>query len=111
MQNLPGHHVAFNTLKSALMEAPILHYPDPSKYHIVYTDAPNDACGAQLLQEHNGQKLPVAFSPTYAKTPSRNGALQTRKPMAFTMLYQSRTTIYRDLTLLYVMITNPYRNF
>ena len=26
-----GHHAAFSTLKSALAEAPILHYPDPQK--------------------------------------------------------------------------------
>ena len=64
-----GHHAAFNTLKSALIEAPILHYPDPSKCYIVYTDASDDICGAQLLQEHNGQELPVAFlSHTFTDT-------------------------------------------
>ena len=49
-----GHHAAFNTLKSTLIETPILHYPDPSKCYIVYTDASDNACGAQLSQEHNG---------------------------------------------------------
>ena len=29
------HHTAFNTPKSTLLEAPILHYPDPSKWYIV----------------------------------------------------------------------------
>ena len=52
---------AFNTLKSTLVKAPILHYPDPSKCYIVYTDASDDACGAPLSQEHDGQELPVAF--------------------------------------------------
>ena len=56
-----SHPTAFNTLKSTLLEAPILHYPDPSKYYIVYMDASDDACGTHLLQEHNGQELPVAF--------------------------------------------------
>ena len=56
-----GHLTAFNTLKSALLEASILHYQDPSKCYIVYTDASDDACGAQLPQEHDGQELPVAF--------------------------------------------------
>ena len=56
-----GHHAAFNTLKSALIEAPILYYPDPSKHYIVYSNASDDTCGPQLLQEHNGQKLPVTF--------------------------------------------------
>ena len=56
-----NHPPAFNTLKSALLEAPILHYPDPTKCYIVYMDALDDACGAQLSQEHDGQQLPVAF--------------------------------------------------
>ena len=56
-----GHLTTFNTLKSALLEAPILHYPDPSKCYIVYTDASDDACSAQLSQEHGGQELPVAL--------------------------------------------------
>ena len=30
--------------------------------------------------------------------------------MAFIMLYQSGTTIYRDLTLLYAITTDLYRN-
>ena len=56
-----GHHIAFNALKSTLLEGPILHYPVPSKCYIVYTDAPYDACGAQLSQEHDGQEISVAF--------------------------------------------------
>ena len=56
-----NHLTAFNTLKSTLLEAPILHYPDPSKCYIVYIDASDDACGTQLSQEHDGQELPVVF--------------------------------------------------
>ena len=52
-----GHHAAFTTLKSALMEVPILHYWDPSKCYTIYTDVSDDACGAQLSQAHNGQEL------------------------------------------------------
>ena len=65
-----GHHVAFYTLKSALIEASILHYPSPSECYIVYTDASYDACGAQLSQKNNGQGLPVAFL-TYTFTDSQ----------------------------------------
>ena len=57
----PSHLTAFNTLKSALLEAPIPHYPDPSKCYIVYMDASDDTCGAQLSQEHDGHQIPVAF--------------------------------------------------
>ena len=57
----PGHYAAFNTLKSTLIEAPIVHYPDPSKHYIVYKNASDGACGAQLSQEHNSQELLIAF--------------------------------------------------
>ena len=56
-----SHLRAFNTLKSASLEAPILHYPVPSKCYIVYRDESHHTCGAQLSQEHNDQELPVAF--------------------------------------------------
>ena len=45
----------------AIIQAPILHYPDPNKKYIVYTDASHNACGVQLLQEYNGMEFPIAF--------------------------------------------------
>ena len=56
-----SHHKAFNIFKRALLEAPILHYPEPYKHYIVYTDASHDAFRAQLSQEHGSQELSVAF--------------------------------------------------
>ena len=68
----PEHQAAFIHLKDAIVQAPILHYPNPNKTYIVYTDASGDACGAQLSQEHDGTKFPVAcllhtFSETQCK--------------------------------------------
>ena len=57
----PGHQEAFIHLKETIVQAPILHYPNRNKTYIVYTDASDDACGAQLSQEHNGTEFPVAF--------------------------------------------------
>ena len=57
----PMHHTAFLHLKEAIIQASILCYPDPNKKYIVYTDASNNACGAQLSQEHNGMEFPIAF--------------------------------------------------
>ena len=57
----PEHQEAFIHLNEAIVQAPILHYPNPSKTYIVYTDASDDASGAQLSQEHNGTEFPVAF--------------------------------------------------
>ena len=58
---MPLHHTASLTLKEAIIQAPILHYPDPNRKYIVYSDASDDACGTQLLQEHEGMEFPIAF--------------------------------------------------
>ena len=63
------HHTAFLHLKEAIVQTPMLHYPNPDKRYIVYTDASDDTCRAQLLQEHNGTEFPVAFlSHTFTET-------------------------------------------
>ena len=65
----PLHHTAFLTLKEEIIQAPILHYPDPNKRYIIYTDASDDACGAQLLQGYAGMEFPIAFlSHTFTET-------------------------------------------
>ena len=58
MDTSTPHHVLH--LKEAIVQAPILHYPNPDKKYIVYTDALNNACGAQLSQEHDGMEFPIA---------------------------------------------------
>ena len=65
----PKHHEAFLHLKEAIVQAPILHYTNPNKKYIVYTDTSDDACRAQFSQEHNGTEFPVAFlSHTFTET-------------------------------------------
>ena len=65
----PEHQEDFIHLKEAIVQAPILHYPNPNKTYIVYTDASDDAWGAQLSQEHNGTEFSVAFwSHTFMET-------------------------------------------
>ena len=58
----PTHHEAFLHLKESIIQAPILHYPDPNKRYIVYTDASDDACRAQLSQEHDGTEFSHCLS-------------------------------------------------
>ena len=68
----PGHQEAFMKLKDSIIQAPILHYPNPSKRYIVYTDTSDDACRAQLTQEHDGMKFPIAFqSHTFFGNPEK----------------------------------------
>ena len=54
----PAHHEAFIHLKEVIVQAPILHYPNPDKKYIVYTDASDDACGAQLSRNTMKQNSP-----------------------------------------------------
>ena len=56
-----NHQAAFISLKGTCIQESILHYPDPSKWYIKYTDASDDACGAQLSCKHNSQELPGTF--------------------------------------------------
>ena len=55
------HHDAFLKLMESIIHAPILQYPNPNKWYIVYTNASDDACGAQLSQEHDGTEFLIAF--------------------------------------------------
>ena len=66
------HCCAFMKLKDTSIKAPILRYPDTTKPYIVYTDASDDACRAQLSQMHEEAKFPVAFlSHTFTDTQRR----------------------------------------
>ena len=57
------------TLNDSIIQGLILRYPNPSKRYIVYTDASDDACRAQLTQEHAGTEFPVTFlSHTFLET-------------------------------------------
>ena len=58
---MPVHYTAFLMLKDAVTQTPILWNPDPTKQYIVYTDASDNACGAQCSQEHDGMEFPIAF--------------------------------------------------
>ena len=81
----PSYHTAFLTLKEAIIQAPILHYPNPNERYIIYTDASDDVCRAQLSQEHNGTEFPIAFlSHTFTKTQRK---WSTTKQMAYGVYY------------------------
>ena len=66
------HQGTFMKLKEAIIQAPILLYPDTTKPYIVYTDASDDACRAQLSQIHDRTEFSVAFlSHTFTDTQRR----------------------------------------
>ena len=55
----------FEYLKACLTEAPILKYPDPSKWYVVFTDASDQAAAAILTQEYTEdgetKEMPIAY--------------------------------------------------
>ena len=66
------HQNTFMKLKEAIIQAHILWYQDTTKPYIVYTDASDDACRAQLSQTHDGAEFLVAFlSHTFTDTQRR----------------------------------------
>ena len=81
----PVHHTGFLHLKEAIVQATILHYPNPEKKYIVYTNASDDACRTQLSQEQDGMEFPIAFlSHTFTET-QWNGS--TTKQEAYGIYY------------------------
>ena len=68
-------------LKDSIIQAPILHYPNPSKRYIVYTDASDDACRAQLTQGYDGMGFPIAFLSHTFWIPRESGVPLTKRPM------------------------------
>ena len=65
----PEYQVAFIKLKDSIIQVPILCYPNPNKKYIIDTDSSDDACGAQLSQEHDGTEFTITFlSHTFSET-------------------------------------------
>jgi len=57
-----AHQFAFERLKQALTNAPVLHQPDPTKPYTIETDASDFALGYELMQEgDDGLMHPVAY--------------------------------------------------
>ena len=57
-----SHEFAFQTLKKSLIGPPILKLPELDKPFIFRTDASDVGVGAILLQETEGEKMPVAYA-------------------------------------------------
>ena len=103
------HHTTFLNLKEAIIEAPILHYPDPNKKYIVYTDVSDDACRAQLTQEQDGKEFHIAFlSHTFTETQRK---WSTTEKEAYGVCYVITKWNYylqgTDITV--KTIINPYK--
>jgi RNase H-like domain found in reverse transcriptase/Reverse transcriptase (RNA-dependent DNA polymerase)/Retroviral aspartyl protease len=84
---------AFDTLRSKLIQPPILQYPDFQKEFKLTTDASDIACGAILSQEVDGKDLPIAYA-----------------SKAFNKGEKNKSTILKELTAIHWAVTffKPY---
>ena len=57
----PHHQAAFEQLKTATTQEPVLRMPDFARPFILQTDASEHGAGAALLQEYGGVKHPLAY--------------------------------------------------
>ena len=71
---------SFERLKAALVEAPVLPYPDPRCPYVLDCDASAEGVGAVLSQEKEGQERVVAYFSQKFSQPERNYCV-TRKEL------------------------------
>ena len=73
---------AFNKLKQAIISAPILISPDPTKKYVVVTDASGFATGAVLQQDHGNGLQPIAFMSHKMNAAERNYPVHEQELLA-----------------------------
>lgn len=71
---------AFDELKEALSQAPVLPYPDPTRPYVLDCDASAEGVGAVLSQEKEGKEWVVAYFSKKFTPPERNYCV-TRKEL------------------------------
>ena len=87
---------AFNKLKQALTEAPILGYPDFEKPYIVETDASFHGLGAVLSQVQDGQRVVIAYASRGLRQHERNMQNYSSMKLEFLALHWAVAVKFRD---------------
>ena len=95
---------AFDLLKTALTQAPILAYPDFTLPFDLYVDASDDALGMVLGQIQNGREVVIAYSGRKLLPAEKNYSVTEREALAAVAgvkyfqpyLYGRKFTIYTD---------------
>ena len=73
---------AYQQHKAALLEPPILKYPDYSKTFFVVMDASQVGLGASLMQEWDGRLHPIAYASRTLNNAERNYSTTKREALA-----------------------------
>ena len=76
---------AFEELKEALANAPVLPYPDPERPYVLDCDASAEGVGAVLSQEKDGQEWVVSYFSKKFSAPEKNYCV-TRKELLAVIL-------------------------
>ena len=71
---------ASEALKSALVSAPVLAYPNSTDMFILDTDASDNATGAELLQLQEGEERVISYG-SFSLTPTQRNYCTTRKEL------------------------------
>lgn len=90
---------AFQTLKTALTNAPVLAYADFSKPFILDVDASHQGLGAVLSQEHGGKCRPVAFASRGLQPSERNMQNYSSMKLEFLALKWAVSEKFREYLL------------
>ena len=96
---------AFETLKTALTQAPILAYPDFTQPFQLATDASNGAIGMVLGQKQNGKEVVIAYAGRKLSPAERNYSTTEREALSVLdrvrhfqpYLYGRQFTVLTDL--------------
>ncbi|XP_039453944.1 LOW QUALITY PROTEIN: uncharacterized protein LOC120432803 [Oreochromis aureus] len=93
--------VAFDRLRSALVEAPVLAYPDLQLPFVVDTDASNTGVGAVLSQEGPEGERVISYYSRSLSRPERNYCVTRRELLAIILgLHHFRPYLYGKKFLL-----------
>jgi hypothetical protein len=79
---------AFVSLKQHLTSSPVLKLPDMTKQYTLRTDASDTGVGAVLMQEHDGELFPVAFTSKKLSQPERAYSTMERECLALVWAVQ-----------------------
>ena len=110
---------ALETLKSRLVQAPVLAYPDFSKSFVLETDASIKGLGAVLSQTQADNRLhPVAYASRALTPAEKNYAITELETLAVVWaithfhvyLYGHDVTVYTDHTAVKAVLETPSPN-
>src|SRR5262249_33081335 len=79
----PAQQTAFQTLKNALTQAPILILPDFTKPFKVFIDACGKAIGEVLTQDHGNGDQPIAYRSRQLSRAEQNYPVHDQEFLAF----------------------------